>query len=46
MSITNGESEDGEAKPIVDGGRSMRAVKGNLDHSLLANVWNREGDGA
>ena len=34
MSITNGESEDGKAKRVVDGGRSMRAVKDNLDRSL------------
>lgn len=45
MSITNGESEDGEAKRVIDAGRSMRAVKGNLDHSLLANVWSRGGGG-
>ena len=30
----NGESEDGEAKRVVDGSRSMRAVKGTLDRSL------------
>jgi hypothetical protein len=34
MSITNGELEDGETMRVVDGGRSMRTVKGNLDHSL------------
>jgi hypothetical protein len=46
MSITNGESEDGEAKRVVDGGRSMRAVKGKLDHSFLVDVRSRGGDGA
>jgi hypothetical protein len=34
MSIMNGVSEDGNVRRVVDGGRSMRAVKDNLDRSL------------